>query len=44
MKPTDEEIQVAKLAKAIKAVADLFGFEIMNRVEFKSRHTGKCYR
>lgn len=44
MKPTDEEIQVGKLVKAIKSVAELFGFEIINRVEFRSRNSGKCYR
>ena len=44
MKPTEEEIQVSKLVKAIRSVAELFGFEIINRVEFRSRHTGKCYR
>jgi hypothetical protein len=43
-KPTEEEIQVGKLVKAVKAVSDLFGFEIINRVEFRSKHTGKCYR
>lgn len=43
-RPTEEEIQVGKLVKAVKAVSDLFGFEIINRVEFRSKHTGKCYR
>lgn len=43
-RPTEEEIQVSKLVKAIKAVAELFGFEIINRIEFRSRNTGKCYR
>lgn len=43
-RPTEEEIQVGKLVKAVKAVSELFGFEIINRVEFRSKHTGKCYR
>jgi hypothetical protein len=43
-RPTEEEIQVGKLVKAIKSVSDLFGFEITNRVEFRSKSSGKCYR
>lgn len=43
-RPTEEEVQVSKLVKAIKAVAELFGFEIISRIEFRSRNTGKCYR
>lgn len=43
-KPTEEEIQVGKLVKAIKTVSELYGFEIINRVEFRSKHTGKYYR
>lgn len=43
-RPTEEEIQVGKLVKAVKAVSELFGFEIINRVEFRSKSSGKCYR
>lgn len=43
-RPTEEEIQVSKLVKAIKAVAELFGYEIINRVEFRNRSSGKTYR
>lgn len=43
-RPTEEEIQVGKLVKAIKSVAQLFGFYITNRVEFKSIESGKMYR
>lgn len=43
-RPTEEEIQVGKLVKAVKSVSDLFGFEIINRVEFRSKSSGKCYR
>ena len=43
-RPTEEEIQVSKMVKSIKTVADLFGYEIINRIEFRNRSTGKCYR
>ena len=43
-RPTDEEIQVSKLVKALRNVSDLFGFENINRVEFRSRSTEKTYR
>lgn len=43
-RPTAEEIEVSKLVKAIRAVAELFGYEIINRVEFRNRTTGKTYR
>ena len=43
-RPTEEEIQVAKLVKAVKAVAELFGYEIINRIEFRNRTSGKTYR
>lgn len=43
-KPTPEEIRVGKLVKALKAVSSLFGFEIINRVEFRDVETGRCYR
>ena len=43
-RPTEEEIQVTKLVKAVKAVADLFGYEIINRIEFRNRISGKTYR
>ena len=44
MKPTEAEIQVSKLVKALRAVAELFGFEIINRVEFRDKRTGRTYR
>lgn len=43
-RPTEEEIQVGKLVKAVKSVADLFGYEIVNRIEFRNKISGKMYR
>lgn len=43
-KPTPEEIQVGKLVQAIRAVSDLFGFEIINRIEFRCKKSGRCHR
>jgi hypothetical protein len=43
-RPTEEEIQVGKLVKAVKSVADLFGYEIVNRIEFRNKISGNMYR
>ena len=43
-RPTAEEIEVTRLVKAIRSVADLFGYEIVNRIEFVSRRSGRTYR
>ena len=43
-KPTQEEIRVGKLVKALKTVAALFGYEILNRIEFRDLETGRTYR
>ena len=43
-RPTEEEIQVGKLVKAMRIMAELYGFKIVNRVEFHSMNTGKSYR
>lgn len=43
-RPTEEEILVAKLVKACRAVANTFGFDITNRIEFRSRESGRRYR
>ena len=42
--PTEEEIKVGKLVKAIRSVAELFGFDITNRIEFRSRSSKRTYR
>lgn len=44
LKPTEDEIRVSKLVKVLRAVADLGGFEIINRIEFRDRKTGRTYR
>lgn len=43
-KPTEEEIKVGKLVKAIRSVTELFGFDITNRIEFRSRSSKRTYR
>lgn len=43
-KPTEDEIRVAKLCTAIRNIADLTGFEIMNRMEIRDLKTGKIYK
>lgn len=43
-RPTEEEIRVSKLVKALRAVAELWGFDIMNRIEFRDHKTGRTYR
>ena len=43
-RPTPEEIEVSKLIKAIRSVAELFGYEIISRVEFRNKSTGRTYR
>ena len=42
--PTDEEVQVTKLVQALRAVAELSGFSITNRIELYCRKSGKHYR
>lgn len=41
---TEEEKLVAELVKILKTTASLTGFDITNRIEFKSRKTGRTYR
>ena len=43
-RPTEEEIQVSKLVKALKVIAELWGFDITNRIEFRSQESGRRYR
>lgn len=43
-RPTEDEIRVSKLVKALRAVAELFGFDIINRMEFRDKRTGRMYR
>lgn len=41
---TDEERRVTELVNTIRQVAKLAGFEIMNRVEFRDKKSGRMYR
>lgn len=41
---TEEEKQVADLVKLIKTMANLSGYEIINRIEFRNRNSGRTYR
>lgn len=41
---TEVDRQVHKLIAVIKNVADLAGFEVMGRVEFKHKKTGREFR
>ena len=41
---SDEERRVSELVNAIRQVAKLAGFEIINRIEFRDRKTGRMYR
>ena len=43
-KPTDDEIRVAKLANSIRTMAELAGFEILNRMDIRDTKTGKVYK
>lgn len=43
-RPTEDEIRVSKLVKALRAVAELWGFDIISRVEFRDKRTGRTYR
>lgn len=44
LKPTEDEIRVSKLVKVLRAVAELSGFEIINRIEFRDRKSGRTFR
>lgn len=41
---TAEEKLVDELVKTVKAISRWAGFDITNRIEFKSRKTGRMYR
>ena len=41
---SDEERRVTELVNVIRQVAKWAGFEIINRVEFRDRKTGRTYR
>lgn len=41
---TEEEQQVAELMKHIKYITRLAGYEIINRIEFRNKNSGRKYR
>lgn len=43
MKPTEEEMRVSDFVKAIKILARLAGFEILNWIEIRVKRTGNTY-
>ena len=43
-KPNPDEIRVGKLVKVLKNISSLFGYEIINRIEFRDVETGRTYR
>lgn len=41
---SEDEIRVSRLVKAIKTICDLAGYDVLNRIEFRDRETGRYYR
>lgn len=41
---SEEEQRVSDLVKAIKTLARLAGFDILNRIELRDRRSGRAYR
>ena len=41
---TEEEQRVSDLVKAIKTLVRWAGFDILNRIEFRERRSGRTYR
>lgn len=41
---TDEEQRVSDLVKVLKYIIRLSGFELINRMEFRDRRSGRMYR
>lgn len=41
---TDEEQRVSDLVKVLKYIIRLAGFELINRMEFRDRRSGRMYR
>lgn len=39
-----DEIRMQRVIKTVKNMIDLAGFDILNRIELKSRDTGRIYR
>lgn len=41
---TEEEQRVSDLVKVIKTISKWAGFDIINRIEFRDRRSGRTYR
>lgn len=41
---TAEEQEVSALVKTIRQIAGWAGFDIINRIEFRCKKSGRCYR
>lgn len=41
---TAEELEVSYLVKMIRQIAAYAGYDVVNRIEFRNRKSGRCYR
>ena len=41
---TAEELEVSYLVKMIRQIATWAGYDVVNRIEFRNRKSGRCYR
>ncbi len=41
---TAEEQEVSHLVKMIRQIAVWAGYDVVNRIEFRNRKSGRCYR
>jgi hypothetical protein len=41
---TAEEQEVSHLVKMIRQIAAWAGYDVVNRIEFRNRKSGRCYR
>ena len=41
---TAEEQEVSNLVKMIRQIAVWAGYDVVNRIEFRNRKSGRCYR
>lgn len=41
---SEEEQRVSELVKVLKYIIRLAGFELINRIEFRDRRSGRTYR
>lgn len=41
---TEEELEVSYLVKMIRQIATWAGYDVVNRIEFRNRKIGRCYR